>query len=1262
MKKFTTIVFAAILFFNIQLFSQTGLLVTDKDYTNYPEVTFEYFLFKNSINQNSILTKNDIIILSNDINITEKAIVCPNETQNDDNKVIISIDLSIDNSSFLFDSVKSAVKLIYNNDINADFALTSYSTVNHLNYDFNQSHSTLDIELDRIKNSIRSNIDSVFYSLPIGSNEIFKNVSQESKKSIVLFTDQNRPINTEILDKLKNDNINLFLVLIGKEAQLETQQYFGSNDSYFLFENIDNSNLKLVSLAVNEIVNGNYPCSISFNSIQDCDTNVRIDFSVPSISSNNKYFFNINSDILPRLELTPNFYGFSSVLPGNSKIADVVISPVNKDITIDSIYFEEDKNGIFKILSGQITSSQTLTIGSNWPIKIEYEPLDSNIVFTKLIIRSDACLNEEVLITGGFPNTPPIVKNIEIVSPNECDEKLIVGDNYKVSWTGLLPSDVIQLEFSTDNGINWDTLATNVTDLNHSWMIPDLESEECLVRGIQLWPNNIGRTLDLLHPKAVNSAFFDHVDGSKAVTSCEDGIVRLWNTNTGRIIRTYNAHNNAVNYAIFSPNDDKIVSSSNDTNIILWDVNDGSTPLHIINDHTDVVRTVNFSPNGEKILSVDKSGVCKIFDVNSGDEEHSFSPDGTKPLWYGGFHPSGNYYLTGGNGGSVKVWNVSDNSFEKEFDIVGWVNQFAINKDGSRILIVDILNKEATVWDFESGTELFKLKHQFQTNLPLNSGSFNEIGNEEFMLTSGDDNTAIMWDSEGDSVNVFREHTNSVRTAMFNFDGQRVLTSSWDNTAKVWNLNERDLQMDTSDCVFTITKLNFEKNDLLFENTFIGDYRDSTLENALVNLNNFQFPIRNAFLRGVDKDDFKIFSELKNQVIDTLNSNNSISLNARFSPKTIGLKKAELVLDIPGSEVIIQLSGLATKKDLEVVTNYILFDKVDIGDFRDKVVDVAVRNNSDKSLTIDSIYIDIPRNNDYSLILENEIKSLENGADLNLIARFAPQFIDLSNADIVFIHDGNNSPTRISLLGSGSVPVFDTTTVKINDFGANSGEIVNAIISINTLKNELKNDEFEGISFDLSFNSTLLVPNFQFENDRIENGIRTINIKLESDDSWFELNGKEDKLQSTEIEIANLEFNTALGNDSISSLNINSPNVIGKAKLKLYEEDGSFRLLDLCYEGGTRFFDATNQFTLESPSPNPLINSTYLNYELLEDGFVSLDIIDYNGNIVTSLVQEYKEIGRYSIPLTIEALSSGVYFIRLQTQTQNIVRKIQIEK
>ena len=1262
MKKLTTLVFAAVLILNTQMFSQTGLLVTDYDYSNYPKVTLEYYVFKNAINQNSTLNANDIVILNNDINITDKSIICNNNIDINENSVLVSIDLAINNLNFNFDSVLIAANYLQLNTPNSEFALSSFSTVNHLNYDFVQTFSSFSNELLKLKKSDKSRIDSVFYSLPVGSNTIFQTANPNNAKQIVIYTDKRSAIKNEYLNKLKADGVKLYLVIIDNNADKDVKTFFDKNDGFFVFENVSKSNLKLVTLAVKELINGNNPCMLTYTSKIDCDTSIVANISIPSISSSKEFQFEVSSTLIPRLALLPSYYGFSSVLPGSKKEADIVITAVNSDINIDSIYFSDDKNGVFKFLSGKISSPQVLNNGNNWTVKIEYAPLDSNIVFTKLVIASDACLNEEVLITGGFPNTPPVVKNIEIVSPNKCDEKLIVGDNYKVTWSGLLPSDVIQLEYSTDNGSKWDTLASNVTDLKYEWTVPDLESEDCLVRGIQLWPNNIGRTLDLVHPEAVNTAFFDHVDGSKAITSCDDGGVRLWNTNTGKLIRHFKKHTKEVNYAVFSPDDSKIASASNDTSVILWDSNNDSNPLKIIENHNDVIRSVNFNPAGTEIISVDKSGVCKIFDVASGNELHSFSPDGTKPLWFGDFHPLGNYYLTGGNGGSVKVWDVNTNDFVKEFKIAGWVSHFAINSDGSRLLIVDILRYEITVWDFNTNTKLFTLKHNSQSNRPLNSGSFNDFGGQEYILTSGDDYTAIMWNSAGDSINVYKEHTNSVRTANFNFDGQRVITSSWDKTAKIWNLDERDLQMDTSDCVFTITKLKYDKKSLNFGDTYLGDYKDTIFSDALINLNNFQFPIRNAFLRGANITDFEITNKLINTIVDTLPTNKSVTLDVRFKPTDLGIRKVELVLDIPGNQVVIPIEGNGTRRDLEIVEGSIVFDKVDIGDFRDKVVDVIVRNNSNRDLIIDSIYIDIPRSNDYSMVMENPITELKTGKELGIIARFAPQFIDRSNADIVFIHNGNNSPTRISLFGSGSIPVFDTTTVSISDIEASSNNRVIAKINITELKPELKNDEFRGITFDLSFNSTLLYPDFSYTSDEIVDGIRSVRVEMDVQDNWFTEESKENRVQSNEIEIAELPFRTALGNDSTSSLNINGAKVLGKAKLKIFETDGNFRLLDLCTEGGARLFDATDKFNLQTPSPNPLVANTYINYELLENGNIELDIIDYTGNRLLNIDSGYKAIGKYSASLDINKLPSGLYFIRLQTQTQNIVRKIQIER
>jgi len=56
------------------------------------------------------------------------------------------------------------------------------------------------------------------------------------------------------------------------------------------------------------------------------------------------------------------------------------------------------------------------------------------------------------------------------------------------------------------------------------------------------------------------------------------------------------------------------------------------------------------------------------------------------------------------------------------------------------------------------------------------------------VLSSSSDDTAKLWDaSTGELLVSLDGHTNGVRDASFSRDGSRVVTASWDNTAKVWD-------------------------------------------------------------------------------------------------------------------------------------------------------------------------------------------------------------------------------------------------------------------------------------------------------------------------------------------------------------------------------------------------------------------------------------------------------------------------------------------
>lgn len=73
-----------------------------------------------------------------------------------------------------------------------------------------------------------------------------------------------------------------------------------------------------------------------------------------------------------------------------------------------------------------------------------------------------------------------------------------------------------------------------------------------------------------------------------------------------------------------------------------------------------------------------------------------------------------------------------------------------------------------------------------------------------------------------------------------------------------------------------------------------------------------------------------------------------------------------------------------------------------------------------------------------------------------------------------------------------------------------------------------------------------------------------------------------------------------------------------------------------------------SEFSLDQNYPNPFNPKTMIRYQLPVRGFVTLKIFDVLGREVATLVNEWKDAGRYSVEWNGENSSSGVYIYRLQ--------------
>jgi hypothetical protein len=89
-----------------------------------------------------------------------------------------------------------------------------------------------------------------------------------------------------------------------------------------------------------------------------------------------------------------------------------------------------------------------------------------------------------------------------------------------------------------------------------------------------------------------------------------------------------------------------------------------------------------------------------------------------------------------------------------------------------------------------------------------------------------------------------------------------------------------------------------------------------------------------------------------------------------------------------------------------------------------------------------------------------------------------------------------------------------------------------------------------------------------------------------------------------------------------------------------------------------------SQYQLNQNYPNPFNPSTIISYQLSVAGFVTLKIYDVLGREITTLVNEFQLPGTYNSTFSIlhSALSSGVYFYRLQTDNFAATKKMMLLK
>lgn len=240
---------------------------------------------------------------------------------------------------------------------------------------------------------------------------------------------------------------------------------------------------------------------------------------------------------------------------------------------------------------------------------------------------------------------------------------------------------------------------------------------------IKVWDCNTGRLLLMLkdHRDIVKSLEFSP-DGSLILLSgSRDGTLKFWDLNDdGNMYKSLHANNKWVYDAKWSPNCNLVASVGSDKSVILWKVKKFFTPLHIHGHYHDVVGCC-FSPDSSLLATASFDTRVIIWDTSTGQSlqemGHMFPPP--RPIFAGGanefyvrgisFHPQGQMIATINDDGYVRCWDLEEQNADP-LCIIEHKNALSVtfSPKGHRISVGD---KDGCVRFYQTPAKISRLQH-----------------------------------------------------------------------------------------------------------------------------------------------------------------------------------------------------------------------------------------------------------------------------------------------------------------------------------------------------------------------------------------------------------------------------------------------------------------------------------------------------------------------------------------------------------------------
>ncbi|KAG2339547.1 hypothetical protein BDR05DRAFT_991937 [Suillus weaverae] len=333
-------------------------------------------------------------------------------------------------------------------------------------------------------------------------------------------------------------------------------------------------------------------------------------------------------------------------------------------------------------------------------------------------------------------------------------------------------------------------------------------------------------------------------------------------------LRTFEDHTDVIHAVAVFPDRRRMITGSRDKTLRLWDLETGVILKKMVGHH-EMVRTFAISRDGQFIASGGWSGELIAWHGETGKPLQAIGTAHPERILTLDFSPNGTVLVTASSDRTAKLWNTKTWHWVQgnQLHCMGIVRSVRYSPDGEILAVAT--NGDINIFNCGTRERVAEFKGHTGRNFCL---AWTPGGTR--LLSAGDqkDPTIREWDPStwmqvGDP---WTGHTHTVHAIAVNPGGTLVASASEDNDVRLWRLSDRQIIaiFQHSDCALCVTFSMDGKhilsggNDKMISEWEVPDSELAQESNQILAIN---ATARNAFIAG----DLSTAEQLLTQEIDT---------------------------------------------------------------------------------------------------------------------------------------------------------------------------------------------------------------------------------------------------------------------------------------------------------------------------------------------------------------------------------------------------------